>query len=151
MSCVVLLDTSWYFWTVHFMANRMTPKWPRSDRYFDSYAHSTGVLPKRPFLVDLLEYGSENDPYLRVEWSKIDATNAVVFEKDCFTIAVLQFSTKSLRVSAQCLMFGKTGSQSLEKRASINKITASLVHLTSMRTIVAGHPGKVECIFEELQ
>ncbi len=46
------------FEKVQFVANRMAPKWPRSDGYFDSYAHSTEVLSKRPFLVDFLEYGS---------------------------------------------------------------------------------------------
>ncbi len=102
MSDVVLLGTSYNFWKVHFMANRMAQKWPRSDEYFDSYAYSTEVLSKRPFLLDFLEYGSENGPYLGLEWSKIDATNAVVLEKDCFTIAVLQFST-ILRVSSPLL------------------------------------------------
>ncbi len=92
------------------MANGITPKWPRSDGYFDSYAHWTEVLSKRSFLVDFLEYGSENGPYLGLEWSKIDATNAVVLEKDSFTIAILQFSTKFLRVSSQCSMCRKTGS-----------------------------------------
>ncbi len=81
MSGVVLLGTSLYFWNVQIVANRMAPKWPRSDGYCDSYAHSTEVLSKRPFLVDFLEYGSENGPYLRVEWSKIDATNTVVLRK----------------------------------------------------------------------
>ncbi len=89
MSGVELLATSWYFWKVHFMANRMASKWPRSDEYFDSYAYSTDVLSKPPFLLDFLEYGSENGPYLGLEWSKIDARNAVVLENDCFTIAVL--------------------------------------------------------------
>ncbi len=103
MSDVVLLGTSWYFWKEHFVTNRMAPKWARSDGYFDSYVHSTGVLSKLAFLVDFLEYGSEIGPYLRTEWSKIDATNAVVLEKDCFTIAMLQFSTKFLRVSSPLL------------------------------------------------
>ncbi len=92
-----------YFWKVQFVANGMASKWPRSGGHFDSYAHSTEVLSKRPFLVHFLEYGSENGPYLRVEWSKIDATNAVVLEKDCSTIAVLQLSTKFLRVSSPLL------------------------------------------------
>ncbi len=83
------------------MANRMAPKWPRFDGYLDSSAHSTEVSSKRPFLVDSLEYGSENGPYLGLEWSKIDATSAVVLENDRFAIAVLQFSTKFLRVSSQ--------------------------------------------------
>ncbi len=116
MSGVARLGTSFYFWRVQFVANRMAPKWLRSDGHFDIYAHSTEVSPKRPFFFDFLEYGWENGPYLRVEWSKIDATNAVVHEKDCVTIAVLQFSMKFLRVvdgrcaQSQWSMCRKTGS-----------------------------------------
>ncbi len=56
-------------------------------------------MAKWPFLVDFIEYGSENGPCLCEEWSKIDATNVIVLEKDCFTIAVFQFSSEFLKVS----------------------------------------------------
>ncbi len=58
-------------------------------------------------MANFLEYGSENGSYLRLEWSKIDTTNTVVLEKDCFKIATLLFSTRIFESVAPNLEFSK--------------------------------------------